>query len=229
MIRTHERLLLITVNNIKPLTTLCATSVVCNHAGVLKPPVPGTFGEFRSTSRALFLSVLVRVQNSQDLLSAVGLRLKTFSSELAPPSCIVGPCTITRYTHAHHEPHAQHVESCRSDEMVERVRDDSVPPLWSLPTATLCSPPCTYAVNRLASEVNPSGADPQVDFCHCYPVVFQPFVEQLTVFYCSGCVLKPAVVLYLPSLPSRWHHSTRKVRKLCVNQYIWAARVRKVR
>ena len=30
----------------------------------------------------------------------------------------------TRYMHAHHVPHAEHVESCRSDEMAKRGRDD---------------------------------------------------------------------------------------------------------
>ena len=34
-------------------------------------------------------------------------------------------------------------------------------------------------------EVNQSGVDVQVVFCHCYCVVFHPFVEQLTVFYIS--------------------------------------------
>ena len=61
-----------------------ATSVVFK-SGVLKPPVPGTSGEFRS--RALFPSVLVRAQNSLDLLSAVGLSLRTFSPELPQAGC----------------------------------------------------------------------------------------------------------------------------------------------
>ena len=36
-----------------------------------------------------------------------------------------------------------------------------------------------YPIYRLASEVNCSGADEQVFSCHCYLVVFHPFVEQL--------------------------------------------------
>ena len=77
-------------------------------------------------------------------------------------------------------------------QMAKRGRDDSgsVPLLWNLPTATpRCPPPTGYAVNGLASEVNRSGADAQVVSCHCYPVVFHHFVEQLTVFYMSGLVL----------------------------------------
>ena len=51
-----------------------ATSVVGFIAGVLKPPVPGTSGEFYNN--ALFPSVLVPTQNSQDLLSAFSPELQ---------------------------------------------------------------------------------------------------------------------------------------------------------
>ena len=50
-----------------------AISVVCNQAGS-QAPCARDF--WRARSRALFPSVLARAKNFQDLLSAVGLRLK---------------------------------------------------------------------------------------------------------------------------------------------------------
>ena len=40
-------------------------------------------------------------------------------------------------------------------------------------------------VHESTGEVNCSGGDAQVVSCHCYLVVFHPFVEQVTVFHTS--------------------------------------------
>ena len=50
--------------------------------------------------------------------------------------------------------------------MAKRDRDDAV----------LLS---AYPIHGSVSKVNHSGADVQVISCHCYLVVFHPFVEQL--------------------------------------------------
>ena len=77
-------------------------------------------------------------------------------------------------------------------------------------TSALESPYCdamlssAYPIHGSANEVNCSGADAQVISCHCYPVVFDPFVEQLTVF--RGLALQPAIMFYPLIPPSRWHH-----------------------
>ena len=36
-----------------------------------------------------------------------------------------------------------------------------------------------YPLHCSVSEVNRSGADAQVVSCHCYLVIFHPFIEQL--------------------------------------------------
>ena len=64
------------------------------------------------------------------------------------------------------------------------------------------------------SKVSHSGADVQVVFCHCYPVVFHLFVEQLTIFYISGLVLYPAVVFYRPSPTLRYRDGTTVDREI---------------
>ena len=55
--------------------------------------------------------------------------------------------------------------------------------------ARRCRAVLPLSVHESASEVNRSGGDAQVVSCHCYLVVFHPFVEQLTVFQASGLVL----------------------------------------
>ena len=55
--------------------------------------------------------------------------------------------------------------------------------------ARQCCAVLCLSVHESASEVNRSSGDAQVVSCHCYLVVFQPFVEQLTVFHTSGLVL----------------------------------------
>ena len=65
-------------------------------------------------------------------------------TQITPHNLVLGDrdSRLLRYTHAHHVPHAKHMESCRLDEMAKRGRDDSasVPLLCSL-SATLCCPP----------------------------------------------------------------------------------------
>ena len=55
-------------------------------------------------------------------------------------------CALTRYTHAHHVPHAENVE--RSDEMLKHGRDNVED--FEDVSGTLCCP-----VHRSASEVKP--------------------------------------------------------------------------
>ena len=59
---------------------------------------------------------------------------------------------------------------------------------WSLPTATPCCP-LPIAFTSVLSEVNRSCADALVISCDCYPDIFHPIVEQLTIFYISGLAL----------------------------------------
>ena len=80
---------------------------------------------------------------------------------------------ISLYMHAHHVPHAEHVENLkwRSSKC---CWDDTV--LSSV-----------YFVHGSVSKVNHSSVDTQVVSCHCYLVVFHPLVEQLiAVFHTSG-------------------------------------------
>ena len=85
---------------------------------------------------------------------------------------------LTRYTHAHHVPHTEHVESSKWRHS-KRCRDDAV-----------LSSSYQYPARGSASEVNRSGTDAQVVSCYRYLVVFHPFVEQLTVSIAtSGLVL----------------------------------------
>jgi len=57
-------------------------------------------------------------------------------------------------------------------------------------------------------------------------VIFSSFIDQLTIFYISGCVLYPAVVFYPPSpwrplqFHSWWAERANKAHKLCANPYI---------
>ena len=70
-------------------------------------------------------------------------------------------CTITRYTHAHQVPHAEHMKWRNSKR-------------WRRAVLRL-------SVHESASEINRSGGDAQVVSCHRHLVVFHLFVEQLTV------------------------------------------------
>ena len=83
--------------------------------------------------------------------------------------------------HAHHVPHAEHVESSKWRSS-KRCQDDAV--LFS-----------AYPIHGSATEVNRLGADAQVVSCHCYLAVFHPFIEQLTVFHISGLVLASSSIL----------------------------------
>ena len=76
--------------------------------------------------------------------------------------------------------------------------------------------PSAYLVHGSASKVNHSGADAQVVFCHCYTVVFHPFVVHLTVFYISGVILWPAIIFYLLSHPSRSLMPSQLVTRLSI-------------
>jgi len=93
---------------------------------------------------------------------------------------------LTKYTHVHHVPHAEHVESSIGRKMakVECCQDEAI-----LSSA--------YPVYRSASKANRSGADAQVVSCHRYLVVFHPFIEQLTVFHTSGLILVSSSILDL--------------------------------
>ena len=72
---------------------------------------------------------------------------------------------LIMYVHAHHVPHAEHVEMAKLEAWSRRHH------------AVLC------LSHPLVSERSKSlGADGQVVPCHGYPV-FHPFVEQLTIFY----------------------------------------------
>ena len=101
----------------------------------------------------------------------------------------------TRYTHAHQVPHAEHIESSEMAKLEALVRQRC---------AVLC-----LSVHKSVSEVNRSGGDAQVVSCHCYLVVFYPFVEQLTVFHTSGLVLASSSIFRVLDLDlhaiARWH------------------------
>ena len=72
---------------------------------------------------------------------------------------------ITRYTHAHQVPHAEHMESSKMAKLEALARQ--------------CRAVLRLSVHESASEVNRSGGDAQVVSCHRYGylVVFHPFVE----------------------------------------------------
>ena len=53
--------------------------------------------------------------------------------------------TVTRYMHAHHVPHAEHVE--RSDEIVKRSRDD-VEDFVDVSGTLCCPPPVLFTAQR---------------------------------------------------------------------------------
>ena len=62
------------------------------------------------------------------------------------PNCpSTGDVVLTRYTHAHHVPHAEHVE--RSDEMVKRSRDD-VEGFEDVSGTPCCPPPVLFTAQR---------------------------------------------------------------------------------
>ena len=52
---------------------------------------------------------------------------------------------MTRYTHAHHVPHAEHVQ--RSDEMVKHSRDD-VEDFEDVSGTPCCPPPVLFTAQR---------------------------------------------------------------------------------
>ena len=116
--------------------------------------------------------------------------------------------SILGNTHAHHVPHAEHVENSKWWSS-KRCRD----------AAVLSS---AYPVHGSASKVNRSGADAQVVSCHRYLVVFHPFIEQLTVFHISGLVLASSSILesLTSTAMASWAARAKEVRKLCVNPYI---------
>ena len=119
----------------------------------------------------------------------------------------------SRYTHAHHVPHAEHVESS-----IRKNGDGR-----SMVKTTPCCA-SAYPVHGSASKVNRLGADMQVVPCHGY-FVFRPFVDQLTVFYISGLVLVLSSILRVLNLIATSTHgimsiTCQKVRKLCLNLYI---------
>ena len=94
----------------------------------------------------------------------------------------------TRYTHAHHFPHAKHMESS-----IRRNGDGQ---------STVETMPCcasAYPIHGSASQVNRLGANAQVVSCHGY-LVFHPFVEQLTVSYVSRLVLALSSILRILNL-----------------------------
>ena len=98
--------------------------------------------------------------------------------------------------------HAEHVESLigRNGEAQSAVE------------TTPCFPPSS--VPFTVTEVNHLGADTQVVSCHRYLVVFQPFVEQLTIFHTSGLVLPSSssilrvLDLDLPHVSGMWQRGT---------------------
>ena len=91
-------------------------------------------------------------------------------------------------------PHAEHVES-----LIRIGRNGKA---RSAVEMTPCCPP----VHGSASEVNSSDADAQVVPCHCYLVVFHPFVEELTVFHTSGLVLASSFIDILKVFDLDIHH-----------------------
>ena len=70
---------------------------------------------------------------------------------------------LARYTHAHHVPHAEHMESLKWQNRKCGGED-----------AVLSS---AYLVHGSVSEVNRSGADVQAVSCHRYLAVFHSLVE----------------------------------------------------
>ena len=62
--------------------------------------------------------------------------------------------------HVHHVPHAERMESCRSDEAVKMMS-----------CCNGCAVLHLLSFISLLSEVNRSYADAQVVFCHFYPVI----------------------------------------------------------
>ena len=78
---------------------------------------------------------------------------------------------LTRYTHAHHVPHAEHVKRCRLDEMAKSGRND---------IEDFC---CGVSLlRRRAVSAYPVHGPVQVISCHCCPVVFNLFVGQLIIY-----------------------------------------------
>ena len=73
---------------------------------------------------------------------------------------------LGRYMHAHHVPHAEHVESSIGQKYYGEVRNEV--------ETTLSS---AYPVHGSASETDHSDVDVQVISYHCCLVVFHIFVE----------------------------------------------------
>ena len=92
--------------------------------------------------------------------------------------------TVDRHTHAHHVPHAEHVESSIGQNGDARS---------AIATAPYCPSPILFTGQQ--AKVNRSGGDAQVVSCHHYLVVFHPFVKQLTVFRTSRFVLASSFIL----------------------------------
>ena len=67
--------------------------------------------------------------------------------------------------------HAEHVKSCRSDEMAKSGRDD-IEDFCSGVSLQRCQAVSAYPVHGPV----------QVISCHGCPVVFNPFVEQLIIY-----------------------------------------------
>ena len=117
------------------------------------------------------------------------------SRGIFPLTCHCALHIPTRYTHVHHLPHAEHVESCQSDEM-----------------ANCCPLPMPFIKWIGCWCTN-----------HCYPVIFHPFVEQLTVFYID---ISLDSFSSLPSSSILWvlHHDMAPweghTSKLCINPHI---------
>ena len=107
------------------------------------------------------------------------------------------------------------MEICWLDEMVKCGQNDVWNPLLHRHVVLHL-----LSFISLLSKVNCSGADAQVVSCHCYPIVFHHFVEQLAVFYISK------LVLYLVFYPKTQYCDgtmsglSTKICKLCVNLYI---------
>ena len=128
------------------------------------------------------------------------------SSRLSHPSAWWNKITITaplatRNMHVHHVPHAEHVEGSirQNGEVWSRRRH-----------AVLC-----LSCSQVSERNNCINVDKQVVSCHCYLVIFHPFVELLTVFYICGLIFWPAVFYLSESSASICGHCKDIMSGMC--------------
>ena len=89
--------------------------------------------------------------------------------------------------HVHHVLHTEHMEGS--------IRQNGE--VWLRQChAVLC-----LSCSQVSERNNCLNDDAQVVSCHCYLVVFHPFVELLTVSYISGLVFLPAIFVSLSPWP----------------------------